>query len=188
VLRIIAGEWRGRRLRFPDVPAIRPTPDRVRETLFNWLGARVQGRNSLDLFAGSGALGLEALSRGAASVEFIEQDRAATEALERVLTDWGAREARVVRTEALSFLAGTARPFDLVFLDPPFDAGLLVPAAQRLERRGWLAPHALVYVESAGDAGLPELPAEWQLLRTKRAGEVGYHLYERIPALRVHDP
>jgi 16S rRNA (guanine966-N2)-methyltransferase len=188
VLRIIAGEWRGRRLRFPDVPAIRPTPDRVRETLFNWLGSRVQGRRGLDLFAGSGALGLEALSRGAASVEFIEQDAAATGALERVLTEWGARAARVRRTDALSFLAGAAQPCDLVFLDPPFDSGLLVPAAQRLESRGWLAPHALVYVECAGRAGLPELPADWQLLRTKRAGDVGYHLFERIPAQRAHEP
>ena len=188
MLRIIAGEWRGRRLRFPDVPSIRPTPDRVRETLFNWIGARVQGRHGLDLFAGSGALGLEALSRGAASVEFIEQDAAATGALERLLTEWGAPTARVRRTDALSFLAGTPRSFDLVFLDPPFDSGLLVPAAQRLEAGGWVAPHALVYIECAGRAGLPELPRDWQLLRTKRAGEVGYHLLERIPAQPVHDP
>jgi 16S rRNA (guanine966-N2)-methyltransferase len=188
VLRIIAGEWRGRRLRFPDVPGIRPTPDRVRETLFNWLGARVQGRRGLDLFAGSGALGLEALSRGAASVEFIEQDTAATGALERLLAEWGARAARVRRADALSFLAGTPQPFDLVFLDPPFDSGLLVPAAQRLDARGWLAPHALVYVECAGRVKLPELPEHWQLLRTKRAGEVGYHLFERIPAQRANDP
>ncbi len=151
VLRIIGGTWRGRKLRFPASAAIRPTPDRVRETLFNWLGARTPGARALDLFAGSGALGLEALSRGA-SVE---------------------------RADALRYLAGEARPFDLVFLDPPFASELLSEAARMLEERHWLGSGALIYVECAARAGLPPLPASWRPLKAKQAGEVGYHLFAR---------
>jgi 16S rRNA (guanine966-N2)-methyltransferase len=179
VLRIIGGSWRGRRLRFPAVALIRPTPDRVRETLFNWLGARVVGARCLDLFAGSGALGLEALSRGARHVTFVERDTSAVHALEATLADWGARGAQVARADALGFLDGPARPFDLVFLDPPFDSGLLAAAAARLERNAWLAAEAYVYVECAARDGPPTLPLGWLLLKAKRAGEVGYHLYVR---------
>lgn len=179
VLRIIGGTWRGRRLRFPDSAAIRPTPDRVRETLFNWLAGRVTGARCLDLFAGSGALGLEALSRGAASVHFVEQDAAAARELGRLLEEWGARDASVRRGDALAVLGGTSELFDLVFLDPPFASDLGARAADRLERRGWLAARALIYVECAARAALPSLPERWALLKSKRAGEVGYHLYER---------
>jgi len=179
VLRIIGGSWRGRKLRFPPGTSIRPTPDRVRETLFNWLAARIPGARCLDLFAGSGALGLEALSRGAAHVSFVEQDREAARALAATLAEWGARSTEVERTDARLYLARTPRPFDLVFLDPPFDSGLLPEAAALLESRGWLAPGALVYLESAARAALPPLPAAWTPLKEKRAGEVGYHLYAR---------
>ena len=178
-LRIIAGSWRGRRLRFPDVEDVRPTPDRVRETLFNWLGPRVHGARCLDLFAGSGALGLEALSRGAAEVVFVERNTVAARALRELLTEWGAQNAHVERADALAWLEGTSRPFDIVFIDPPFAAGLHVPAAQRLEARGWLAPDARVYLEAPAREPLPELPREWQALKAKQAGEVGYHLFER---------
>jgi 16S rRNA (guanine966-N2)-methyltransferase len=188
VLRIIAGQWRGRRLRFPALPAIRPTPDRVRETLFNWIGARVSGARGLDLFAGSGALGLEALSRGAAAVRFVEQHAGAARQLAHVLAEWHAPHGQVSCSEALRFLAGEPTAFDLVFLDPPFDSGLLAPAAERLESRGWLAPGALVYVESAARKALPALPVSWQALRAKRAGEVGYHLFERLPAGSAQEP
>ncbi len=199
VLRIIGGAWRGRRLRFPRSTAIRPTPDRVRETLFNWLGGRVAGARCLDLFAGSGALGLEALSRGAARVEFIEQDATAARELGRLLEEWGASNAAVRRGDALRILEGRPAkrrpgerppdeprageallpPFDLVFVDPPFAAGLIAEVADRLERRGWLAERALIYVECAAREGLPRLPERWTLLKAKRAGEVGYHLLER---------
>jgi 16S rRNA (guanine966-N2)-methyltransferase len=185
MLRIIGGSWRGRRLRFPAAGEIRPTPDRVRETLFNWIGGRVAGARVLDLFAGSGALGLEALSRGAAHVQFVERHAAAARELGRLLADWGASNAAVRREDALRFLAGPAERaghperFDIVFLDPPFGAGLVAEAARRLEAGGWLAPHALIYLECAAREGLPELPARWGLLRAKRAGEVGYHLLER---------
>jgi 16S rRNA (guanine966-N2)-methyltransferase len=179
VLRIIGGSLRGRKLRFPQRPGLRPTPDRVRETLFNWLAGRTVGARCLDLFAGSGALGLEALSRGAAHVTFVENDAAAAQALRELLAEWGATGGAVVQRDALTYLAGTAIGFDLVFLDPPFDAGLLGPAALLLEERGWLKPGALIYVESAARQALPPLPPGWVVLKAKRAGEVGYHLLER---------
>jgi len=183
VLRIIGGVWRGRKLRFPAGADIRPTPDRVRETLFNWLGARVVGARCLDLFAGSGALGLEALSRGAAHVTFVEQDAVAARELRARLADWGAQDATVARADARRFLAHQAQPYDVVFLDPPFASGLLDIAAQSLERDGWLTPGALIYVETAAREGPPPLPPGWVPLKGKRAGEVGYHLYARQPAL-----
>ena len=177
MLRIIGGRWRGRKLRFPASAGIRPTPDRVRETLFNWLAGASQGAACLDLFAGSGALGLEALSRGAAHVTFIEQDAAAVRELRTRLTEWQAAGARVVRDDALRYLSSTAQPFDIVFLDPPFDSQLLERAAMLLESQPWLQPDALIYVECAARAGPPPLPPSWRLLRAKRAGEVGYHLF-----------
>ncbi|HVY80228.1 MAG TPA: 16S rRNA (guanine(966)-N(2))-methyltransferase RsmD [Steroidobacteraceae bacterium] len=179
VIRIIGGTWRGRRFRFADVPDIRPTPDRVRETLFNWLGSRVIGARCLDLFAGSGALGLEALSRGAAAAVLVEQNAVAVRSLKELVATLGARGARVERDDALRFLGRAPTPFDIVFLDPPFAAGLLAQVAERLERNGWLAPDALIYVESSAREPLPALPASWQPLKAKRAGEVGYHLFAR---------
>ncbi|MGH8318611.1 MAG: 16S rRNA (guanine(966)-N(2))-methyltransferase RsmD [Steroidobacteraceae bacterium] len=193
-LRIIGGVWRGRRLRFPPSPELRPTPDRVRETLFNWLAARVPGARCLDLFAGSGVLGLEALSRGAAHVTFVERDPIAAREITARLAEWGARPARVEHTDARTFLERKpAAQFDIVFLDPPFASTLLEEAAARLEQGGWLSDGALVYVEcpAAASANTPAaaarspaaapavVPPAWTLLKAKRAGEVGYHLYSR---------
>jgi 16S rRNA (guanine966-N2)-methyltransferase len=178
-LRIIGGTWRGRRLRFPPTPEIRPTPDRVRETLFNWLAPRLPGARCLDLFAGSGALGLEALSRGAAHVTFVERDLAAAREIRARLAEWGARAASVEHADARNFLERQpVSSFDIVFLDPPFASMLLEETAARLEQAGWLSDGALVYVESPADA-VPPLPPGWTLLKAKRAGEVGYHLYSR---------
>lgn len=177
-LRIVGGEWRGRRFRFPGGVEIRPTPDRVRETLFNWLMNRVAGRRVLDLFAGSGALGLEALSRGAASATFVERDSRAARALRDTLDVLGAPLAQVFEADALRWLAGPARAHDLVFLDPPYGAGLLTAAAERLEE-GWLADQALVYVEHAVREPLADLPRTWNVVKSGRAGEVGYHLCSR---------
>jgi 16S rRNA (guanine966-N2)-methyltransferase len=177
VLRIIGGSWRGRKLRFPASAAIRPTPDRVRETLFNWLGAATRGARCLDLFAGSGALGLEALSRGAAHVTFVEVNEAAARALGARLAEWQATDARVERADALRYLAGAAQACDIVFLDPPFASQLLARAAALLEERHWLADGARIYVECAARQGLPPLPQSWQPLKAKQAGEVGYHLF-----------
>jgi 16S rRNA (guanine966-N2)-methyltransferase len=184
-LRIIAGLWRGKRFRFPELD-IRPTPDRVRETLFNWLQNRIEGAHCLDLYAGSGALGLEALSRGAASVVFVEHQRAAVNALRTLLRDWQASGATVVCDEAQHYLAAARSPgprpdggrgFDLVFLDPPYTSGEL-PAAAAALARGGLAPEARIYVEQHADDELQQvLPASWRELRTGKAGEVRYHLY-----------
>jgi 16S rRNA (guanine966-N2)-methyltransferase len=179
VLRIIGGTWRGRRLRFPPREEIRPTPDRIRETLFNWLGPRVVGARCLDLFAGSGALGLEALSRGAAQVTFVERDGVAVRELRARLTEWGAVGGLVEQMDAVRFLGSPAQPFEIVFLDPPFASGLLPQVAALLENQHWLSATALIYVETEADSGLPALPAGWRVTRTKQAGAVGYHLLTR---------
>jgi 16S rRNA (guanine966-N2)-methyltransferase len=176
ILRIIAGRHRGRRLRFPAGVEIRPTPDRVRETLFNWLQPRIEQARVLDLFAGSGALGLEALSRGAAHVTFVEKDRRAAAAIEAVTREWGETGARVSCTGALEWLManGAEPPFDIVFLDPPYESNLLEAAATTLVSR--LAADARVYLERRARDPLPALPGGWKELRAGRAGEVGYHL------------
>ena len=181
VLRIIGGAWRGRRLRFPAAPAIRPTPDRVRETLFNWLAPVVPGARCLDLFAGSGALGLEALSRGASHVTFVERERQAARAIEECLAQFdsqGRLDWRVLAADAEAFLATAAEPFDIVFLDPPFASSVLQRSAARLERGGWLSRAARIYVECPAEQPAP-VPASWIHERDKRSGQVGYHLYLR---------
>jgi len=177
-LRIIGGEWRGRKLRFADGEGLRPTTDRVRETLFNWLAPLIHGARCLDLFAGSGALGLEALSRGAAEVVFIDTSPAAVAALKENLALLGAEKAEVIRGDALGFLQGNSRQFDVVFLDPPFRCDLLQPAMKLLSGQPWLAEGARVYLELEGEEPLPELPAGWEVLRSKKAGQVAYHLVE----------
>lgn len=175
-LRIIGGRWRGTRLHFPQVAAIRPTPDRVRETLFNWLAPTIAGSRCLDLFAGSGALGLEALSRGAREVVFVEQDPKVVDYLRATLARLKAPEAQVMPGDALRFLRGDASRFDIVFLDPPFGLNLLPSLCAELQAAGHLAPDACVYLENEATAGDPVLPAGWSLHRSKYAGKVGYHL------------
>jgi 16S rRNA (guanine966-N2)-methyltransferase len=178
-LRIIGGEWRGRKIRFPGKGGIRPTPDRVRETLFNWLSAAVPGSRCLDLFAGSGALGLEALSRGAREATFVEAERGNAAKLRETLALLAPGRGSVVEADAIAWLDGTASAYDIPFLDPPFEAGLLDGALRRLDGRGWLAPQAFVYVEMPARSGEPVLPPGWALHRTGRAGAVGYHLARR---------
>ena len=180
-LRIIGGAWRGRRVKFPDVAAIRPTPDRVRETLFNWLQYDIAGSRCLDLFAGSGALGLEALSRGAARVVFVDREREVIEQLSATLAVLGAGAGTLEHRDAVRFLEGEPRPFDIVFLDPPFNRDLLPGVCGTLESRGWLVPGALIYLESPAHAAAPVLPGTWTLMKSGRAGEVGYHLARRGP-------
>jgi len=177
ILRIIAGRHRGRRLRFPAGVEIRPTPDRVRETLFNWLQPRIDQSRVLDLFAGSGALGLEALSRGAAQVTFVEKDRRAAAAIEDIASEWQEPNARVVCESAIAWLKAPSNEplFDIVFLDPPYDSALLAEAAALLV--GKLAPDSRIYLERRARDPLPALPASWKELREGRAGEVGYHLF-----------
>lgn len=181
-LRIIGGALRGRKWRVAAAPGLRPTPDRVRETLFNWLAPHIAGSRVLDLFAGSGALGFEALSRGAAAATLVEQDRAALAVLRDTAARFGLGGARIVAAEALAFLhTQAAGGFEVIFLDPPFDSGLLAPALRLIGERGLLAPGGCCYVENAAGAALPELPAGWVVHRSGKAGEVGYHLLHAPP-------
>jgi len=178
-IRIIGGQWRGRKLPVPDSPGLRPTTDRVRETLFNWLAPYMVDARCLDCFAGSGALGLEALSRYAASATLLEMERNVAQQLQKNLATLKAANARVVNANTLTFLAAPGTPHDVVFIDPPFRKGLLDETLRLLESNGWLATDALIYVESEVENGLPPVPASWELHREKVAGQVAYRLYHR---------
>jgi 16S rRNA (guanine966-N2)-methyltransferase len=180
-VRIVAGTLRGSRLDVPDAPGLRPTSDRVRETLFNWLMPVIEGARCLDLFAGTGALGIEALSRGAASVDFVESDPRLADLLRANLARLK-QNARVSRDDAQRFVANTGAHYDVVFLDPPFDADLWDSIAQALESTGVLDVQAWIYVESPG-SDEPSLPANWHLHREGRAGAVRYALYRRSAKL-----
>jgi 16S rRNA (guanine966-N2)-methyltransferase len=174
-VRIIGGEWRSRRIGFPDHEGLRPSADRVRETLFNWLGQDLSGLGCLDLFAGSGALGFEALSRGAASVVMVEKSRSVCEALRRNAGLLGAKNLLLHCADALEFASAaesdTAARFDVVFLDPPFRSALLAPALARIVPL--LRPGARIYVEGATAFA----PSDgWRVLKQGRAGQVHYTL------------
>ena len=170
-VRIIGGAWRSRLITFHDQQALRPTPDRVRETLFNWLAPAIDGARCLDLFAGSGALGFEAASRGASKVVMVERERVACAALETNRTALAATQVNIVRADALDFLRGTPGVYDVVFLDPPF-AGAPWEALFDLLPR-WIAPHAVVYRESGNHH---PAPPGWAIDRQSRAGQVNYQL------------
>ena len=173
-VRIIGGAWRSRRIRFPPRTDLRPTPDRVRETLFNWLGQDLTGLVCLDHFAGSGALGFEAASRGAARVVLVEHDRKAYEALTANRETLGARQVEVVRRDALEFLRGDSGQYDVIFLDPPFSAGYTPRLASMLPQR--MTRDAWVYYESGE---WPEWPAGWDVRKQSRAGQVVFQLVKR---------
>lgn len=217
-IRIINGRWKRRGLIIPPVPGLRPTPDRVRETLFNWLGNGIRGMRCLDLFAGSGALGLEAASRGAGEVVLVERGETAFRGLEagvRALAEReGAsgpavsRKARapkragpgkgistprgaerifhfpyglkitIIHADALSYLQGPPLPFQMVFLDPPFDSGLLETVCPRLVEGGWLGEGSGIYLENRRGSPGPVLPAGWEMTRDGTAGEVRFALWE----------
>ena len=174
-VRIIGGRWRSRILRFPPASHLRPTPDRVRETLFNWLGQRLDGLACLDLFAGSGALGFEALSRGASRVVMVERDRAIAAAL-RESAKLLEAEPQVLVRDAMEYLAQPGERFDVAFVDPPYASGLAERAIAAIGPR--LNPGARVYVESDKALAAPE---GWRALREDRAGAVRYALYEACP-------
>ena len=180
-VRIIGGQWRGRKLSFPDVEGLRPTPDRIRETLFNWLAPLIPEACCLDLFAGSGALGFEAASRGAARVVMVEQDPGIVRALRLNRKLLCADMIEIFQQKAAAYLADPGLRFGVVFLDPPFRQGHLSGCMQRLEENGWLAADAFIYIES--EKGLqPELPGGWVLHRDKQAGQVAYRLVRRAGA------
>jgi 16S rRNA (guanine966-N2)-methyltransferase len=180
-IRIIGGEWRSRLLRFDDAPGLRPTPGRVRETLFNWLQYDVAGSRCLDLYAGSGALGFEAASRGAREVVQVESDAKACKNLRANAAALGASRNRIVENDVERFLSGPAEAFALVFLDPPFAKNLALKTCLLLEQKGWLAGNARIYVEAEVELELAGLPDNWQLLKHKTAGEVAYRLFARTP-------
>ncbi|BCU53674.1 16S rRNA (guanine(966)-N(2))-methyltransferase [Enterobacter kobei] len=185
-IRIIGGQWRGRKLPVPDSPGLRPTTDRVRETLFNWLAPSMVNARCLDCFAGSGALGLEALSRYAGASTLIEMERGVAQQLQQNLATLKAANAKVVNTNTLTFLNQTGTPHDIVFVDPPFRKGLLDDTLRLLEVNGWLADDALIYVESEVENGLPQVPVHWDLHREKVAGQVAYRLYHRTAQGEQH--
>lgn len=179
-IRLISGQWRGRKLPVHDVEGLRPTTDRVKETLFNWLATEVRDSRCLDVFAGSGSLGFEALSRYASYVMMIEQEPKAARQLQTNLQTLRCTQAQVVCRDALQVLqAGCSEPFELVFLDPPFRKELLTAVIPLLEQQGWLADRALIYLERENEGTAPLIPANWQLLKDKQAGQVCYQLYLR---------
>jgi 16S rRNA (guanine966-N2)-methyltransferase len=177
-IRIIAGQWRGRKLQVPEKPGLRPTPDRVRETLFNWLAMHLPSSRCLDLFAGTGALGIEAASRGAKQVVLVEKERDIVQGLRQQVTTLAADNLEIICADAQKFLTGTSETFDIVFLDPPYSTGhdLLSPCCTLLDQRGWLSPCATIYVETERSLGEPDLPASWQIIRRQRAGQVAVFL------------
>lgn len=179
-IRIIGGTLRNSRLDVPDLPGLRPTADRVRETLFNWLQPVLGGARCLDLYAGTGALGIEALSRGAAAVTFVEREARLATALKANLARLKVA-GEVAVDDASRWLRGPARSFDIVLLDPPFGLDAWAETARQLEEGGWVADHGWVYVEAPRGATF-SLPGNWLMHRQGHAGEVAYALYRRTPA------
>ncbi len=178
-LRIVAGKWRSRLLDIAEVPGLRPTSERVRETLFNWLAPSIQGARCLDLFAGTGALGFEAMSRGATEVVFVENSRRAIKAIEKSTKILDAAGVVVHCGDATEYLRD-ARPasFDIIFLDPPFADDRLEALCRQIDERGILAPGGRIYLEQDRAKPATELPDRWRILRNKTAGNVRYMLVE----------
>jgi len=177
-LRIIGGVWRHRKVTFPAVEGLRPTPDRIRETLFNWLQPIIEGACCLDLFAGSGVLGMEALSRGASTVVMVEHNGQLISHIRGQLEQLGATpvQAPLIHSDALSYLRGPAQPFDIVFVDAPFQSELLAASCRLLDEGAWLLPGARVYLETAMTTEPVAIPPRWRVLKHKRAGQVDYYL------------
>ncbi len=177
--RIIGGRWRGRKIKFDDAEGLRPTTDRIRETVFNWLQPYIHQSRCLDVFAGSGVLGFEALSRGASDIVFIEQNHQTVKNLKQNICMLDTDKASVVQQDALSWLASFTgdKPFDLVFLDPPFHSKLLAQSSVALSKSGCLAADAIIYVEHNIDTEF-ELPENWCVFKEKKAGQVAYKLFE----------
>ncbi len=180
-VRIIGGRHRGRRLSFIPGRGLRPTPDRARETLFNWLQAEIQGSRCLDLFAGSGALGLEAVSRGCSFLCAMEQNRASAQRLrDNVSLLHEEASVEVLQGDALRLLRSPPQlPFDIALLDPPFADGLMPGACAALEANAWLAADALIYLEQDAHRAWPTLPGNWQLHREGTAGQSAHRLLRR---------
>ena len=171
--------WRGRKLKVPDLPGLRPTTDQIRETLFNWLQMIIPGAHCLDLFTGSGALGFEALSRGADQVVMIDQSPIVVATVREQLNLFKASNAEIYQAKVPEGIKVPARPFDVVFLDPPFQTSLLFPCCFYLEENAFLAKNAYIYLESNEAISQTDLPNNWTLLKSKKTGLVSYHLAQR---------
>jgi 16S rRNA (guanine966-N2)-methyltransferase len=178
-VRIIGGKWRGRKLSVLNSPGLRPTPDRVRETLFNWLAPEIHGAYCLDMFAGSGVIGFEALSRGASFVVMTDVSSAIVKHLQQELIRFKATDAEIYQAKAPAGIKQPAQLFNMVILDPPFDRDLLLPSCFYLEKSRFLAKNALIYLETNEPLSLENLPSEWQVLKNKQAGQVFYYLARR---------
>ncbi|WP_454782746.1 16S rRNA (guanine(966)-N(2))-methyltransferase RsmD [Legionella sp. WA2022007384] len=178
IIRIIGGLYRGKKLHFPDVEGLRPTPDRVRETLFNWLMHDIREARCLDAFAGSGALGLEAFSRGAARVVFLEQSPKAYTNLQKIITGFNSPKLKLLQTDALQYLHHNQEEFDIIFLDPPFAQNFLPQCISSIARSNILKPGGLVYLESPTVIDLDE--TQWRQIKLKQAGQVVYALFEKL--------
>ncbi|CAB1276737.1 16S rRNA (guanine(966)-N(2))-methyltransferase RsmD [Candidatus Nitrosacidococcus tergens] len=174
-LRIIGGTWRGRKLRVPAEPGLRPTPNRIRETLFNWLQPVIEGARCLDLFAGSGLLGFEACSRGAEQVVMVENNLKTYQILQKNITYLATQKITAIYQDSLHYLENSAnQPFHIIFLDPPFESKLLLPVFQSLEQNHWIARRSYIYIEESKKNDLLALPNTWTKLRSKQTGEVSY--------------
>lgn len=178
-VRVIAGQFRGRKLPVLDLAGLRPTTDRVKETVFNWLMPYLRDAQCLDCFAGSGALGIEALSRFASHVTFIEKNSNVAKQLKQNIATLNVNNASVQQADCLSYLNQASRAFDIVFVDPPFNQGLSQPCCHALETHGWLTKEALIYLECEQTLAPDVLPSNWRLLKDKQAGQVSYRLYQR---------
>lgn len=179
-IRIIGGKWRSRKIHFPDSLGLRPTPDRIRETLFNWLAPYIAGARCLDLFTGSGALALEALSRDAFQVVAIDRSSIVITALKKTIEILEADQIELIQTNALTWIEKPGIPFDIVFLDPPYDDHLLRPCFSLLEANDWVAPASFIYFESRTRIDPEYLPKTWHLFREKKAGHVYYYLAQKL--------
>jgi len=177
-VRVIGGQWRSRLLTFSDTPGLRPTPVRIRETLFNWLQHDIMGSRCLDLFAGSGALGIEALSRGARNVIQVEKNAGACQSLRANKVQLAAQELEIIELDVQQYLQREHGLFDLVFLDPPFGQGLAEVTCQKLVAGAWLKDQAKIYIETERSWDLTDTPDNWQLLKDKQAGDVRYQLFQ----------
>ena len=177
-VRIISGLWRGRKLPVHDAQGLRPTTDRVKETLFNWLAADIPHSRCLDLFAGSGGLGFESASRQADLVTMVELNKQAYQQLVTNSAQLKASNIELHQQDALQFLQQPGQAYDVVFIDPPFRQGLLEQTLTLLQQNGWLAENGLVYIETEKELQLPNIPTHWQLHREKTAGQVCYRLYQ----------
>lgn len=172
MIRIIGGKLRGRKLSVPDVDGLRPTSDRMRETLFNWLQFDIIGKHCLDAFSGSGALGFEAYSRGATSVTMLEQSSKVTSHLQKTINDWQLTSITLKNADAIHYLSQCNHPFDIIFLDPPFHSGLLQQSLSLIQEKQLLNQNGYVYIEYSKDELLGDVLSGWEAVKMAKAGEV----------------